>query len=170
MTQDTPFVPLTGGCNCGQVRFRMQIAPIITHCCHCLQCQRFSGSAFRINSMIETEHLKIEQGHPVRFANSGAQAQFQCPNCRGVLWTHHPKLGPAIAFVGAGALDEATRLPPEAHYFTRSKHPWLVLPPGIPAFEQLGDPNKPGVAARIHAVLARPTTSTPLPTPQLTTT
>src|SRR6202040_1135572 len=35
VTTETPFSPLTGSGNCGKVRFRMEVAPIITHCCHC---------------------------------------------------------------------------------------------------------------------------------------
>jgi hypothetical protein len=157
MTVENCFVPLLGGCNCGNVRFRMEVAPIITHCCHCRQCQRFSGSAFRVNSMIETEHLKLLQGAPQAYQPRGGHAQLQCPECRSALWTHHPRLGLGIAFVGSGTLDQGEHLAPEAHYFTRSKHAWVSLPTGLPVFEELGDPGKPGAAARIHAVLARMT-------------
>jgi len=56
--------------------------------------------------------------------------------------------------VGIGVLDHGERLAPEAHYFVRSKHPWVVLPPGVPAFEELGDPRKAGARERIMAALA----------------
>jgi hypothetical protein len=42
----------------------------------------------------------------------------------------------------------------KAHYFIRSKHPWVTLPPGVPAFETLGDPAKAGARERVMAVLA----------------
>ena len=155
MNADNAFVPLTGGCNCGKVRFRMEVAPIITHCCHCRRCQRASGAAFRINSMIEMEHLTVLEGTPQPFQGAESHKVMQCPDCRFTLWSHHPKLGEAIAFVGVGMLDEGERLPPEAHYFTRSKHPWVTLPPGLPVFEELGDPGKAGARARIEGALAR---------------
>ena len=40
---------LEGGCACGEVRYRLASAPMFVHCCHCLNCQRHTGSAFVIN-------------------------------------------------------------------------------------------------------------------------
>jgi hypothetical protein len=133
----------------------MEIAPIITHCCHCRDCQRVSGSAFRVNAMIETDRLTISQGEPVRFEAVACHPAVQCPDCRSTLWSFHPRLGPAIAIVGVGMLDEGERLPPEAHYFTRSKHGWVNVPPDLPAFTELGRPPKPGAGERIAAALAK---------------
>ena len=38
-----------GGCSCGAVRYRLASDPLFTHCCHCLNCQRQTGSGFAIN-------------------------------------------------------------------------------------------------------------------------
>ncbi len=154
MTIDTAFTPLAGDCRCGQARFRIERAPIITHCCHCRLCQKTGGSAFRINAMIETDRLNILEGETRIFHGANSQKALQCPACGVSLWSHHPALGDAIAFVGVGLLDEGERLPPEAHYFTRSRHPWVTLPPDVPAFEELGDPAKPGARERIMAAMA----------------
>lgn len=151
MTIENSFVPLTGRCRCEQVRFRMETAPIITHACHCRLCQRFSGSAFRVVAMIETARLTIVEGRTRVFQGVRSQKQVQCPDCGCGLWSHHPDLGDVIAFVGAGMLDQGETLRPEAHYFVRSKHAWVVLPAGVPAFEQLGDPGKAGARERIMA-------------------
>ena len=59
MTTYTLFTPLTGGRKCGEIRFRMGIAPIIRARCHCHQCQKVSGSGFRTSAMIEVDHLTI---------------------------------------------------------------------------------------------------------------
>jgi len=155
MNAQSPYVPLTGGCRCRQVRFRLETAPIITHGCHCRLCQKTSGSAFRVNSMIETDRITVLEGAPQPFLGASSHEVMQCPACRGALWSHLPHLGQGIAFVGVGMLDHGERLPPEAHYFTRSKHPWVILPAGVPAFEERGDPGKAGARERITAVLAR---------------
>lgn len=148
------FVPLTGGCNCGKVRFRLEIPPIITHCCHCRRCQKTSGSAFCVNAMIETEKLTLLCGTAEAFHGDSSHPLRRCADCGLTLWSHIPQLGEAIAIVGVGVLDCAEQLAPEAHYFIRSKHPWVTLPPNLPAFDQLGDPGKAGVRARIEAALA----------------
>ena len=151
---DTSFIPLSGGCRCGQARFRMEAAPIITHCCHCRLCQQLSGSPFSSFAMIETGHLTLLAGKTRYVDGANTHKRLQCPDCGCALWLHRADLGDGIAFVGVGMLDQGERLPPEAHYFIRSKHPWVTLPPGVPAFEEIGDPGKAGARERIMAVLA----------------
>ena len=54
--------PLEGGCDCGEIRYRVTRAPMTVHCCHCHWCQRESGSAFALNAMVEAEHVELLQG------------------------------------------------------------------------------------------------------------
>lgn len=49
--------PFDGHCTCGAIRYRMTLAPMIVHCCHCRWCQRESGAAFALNAMIEPDRL-----------------------------------------------------------------------------------------------------------------
>jgi hypothetical protein len=46
---------MQGGCACGAVRYRLTSEPLFIHCCHCLSCQRQTGSAFVINLLIERD-------------------------------------------------------------------------------------------------------------------
>jgi hypothetical protein len=155
MNTAATFTPLTGGCNCGKVRFRMEVAPIVTHCCHCRTCQKVSGSAFLVNTMLESEHITLLAGTPETFEGMASHPVARCADCGLTLWSYHPHFGDAIAFIGVGTLDASERLQPEAHYFTRSKHPWVNLPPNVPAFAEMGYPEKPEAGARIGAVLAK---------------
>ena len=41
-----------GGCACGALRYRLASEPMFIHCCHCLNCQRQTGSAFVVNLLI----------------------------------------------------------------------------------------------------------------------
>jgi len=107
--------------------------------------------------MIETEHLTVTQGEPVGFQGAASHPTLQCPDCHSTLWSFHPRLGPTIAIVGVGMLDEGERLPPEAHYFTRSKHGWVNVPADLPTFTELGRPPKPSAGERIGAALAKAT-------------
>ena len=154
MSADRDFTPLAGGCPCGQARFHLTGAPIITPAGQCRNCQKVSGAAFSVNAMIESDRLELIAGRTVLFEPRAGQGEVQCPDCRYSLWSYIPMFGKAIAFVGVGRLDEGERLAPEAHYFIRSKHPWIGLPAGVPAFSELGDPGKPGMGARVGAALA----------------
>ena len=137
-----------GGCECGAVRFRMTSVPIVVNCCHCRDCQRISGSAFALNAMIETDRVEIVVGDPhvvsLGREGSGTSRAWRCSECEALLYADHPKAGDAMRFVRIGTLDNAERLAPDAHFFTRSKHPWVVIPEGVPQFETLPEDFGPG--------------------------
>ena len=57
-------VPSEGGCACGEVRYRLASEPMFVHCCHCLNCQRQTGSAFVINLLIESDRVELLEGEP----------------------------------------------------------------------------------------------------------
>jgi len=128
-----------GGCDCGQVRYRLTSRPLFVHCCHCRWCQRESGAAFALNAMIESDrvfNLGIEPQLIDTPSESGAgQLIARCPNCRVALWSHYAGAGRRVKFVRVGTLDEPDLMPPDIHIFTRSKQPWVVLPMGTPAVE-----------------------------------
>ena len=128
-----------GGCACGAIRYRLGSEPIFVHCCHCTDCQRLSGTAFAINALIEMNRVHVVSGKPrpqvVPTDTGRTQSVLRCEDCGVALWSHHPDLGPRIAIIFVGTLDDARAFPPAAHCFTRSKHPWVALPANIPAAE-----------------------------------
>lgn len=63
----------------------------------------------------------------------------RCPKCRVAVWSHYAGSGPITRFVRVGTLDQPDLLPPDVHIFTASKQPWVVLPEGVPAFEEYYD-------------------------------
>jgi hypothetical protein len=141
-----------GGCECGSVRYRMTDDPIFVNCCHCRQCQKITGSAFAINGMIEADRLEVVEGAGKLSSDGG---QGRCSSCRTMLWGSHPLFGEKIRFVRLGTLDEAERIRPDAHFFVRSKHPWVAIPDGVPTFNTLPsdrDPPlmSPAAAARLE--------------------
>lgn len=69
-------------------------------------------------------------------------------------------LGDAIRFLRVGTLDENERLSPDAHFFARSRHPWVTIPAGIPAHDTLpehgmGARLPPDRQARFEIAMAR---------------
>ena len=129
---------LSGGCACGAVRYRMTSAPMFVHCCHCLDCQRQTGSAFVLNAIIEADRVVLDQGEPVSVAlpsPSGAGHEaYRCETCQTAVWSDYGRRA-ALRFLRVGTLDEPHALQPDVHIFTRSKAPWVDLPEGTPAFE-----------------------------------
>ena len=131
---------MEGGCACGGVRYKLESAPLIVHCCHCRWCQRESGASFALNAMIESDrvtHLAALPEIVLTPSESGLGQQIaRCPSCRVALWSHYAGSGPITKFVRVGTLDQPDLLPPDVHIFTASKQPWVVLAPGALAFEE----------------------------------
>src|SRR5215475_6080859 len=138
-------VSLEGGCSCGTVRYRLTSAPMIVHCCHCLDCQRQTGSAFVINALIETDRIEKLSGEPEAVSmptDSGRPHDiYRCPTCRTAVWSDYGRR-PALRFVRVGTLDDASLLPPDVHIFTRSKLPWVSLPEGAQIYDVYYDMQK----------------------------
>ena len=133
---------MDGGCACGRIRYRLASKPMFVHCCHCRDCQRQTGSAFVLNALIETDRVERLSGEteavPVPTDSGRPHVIHRCPACKVAVWSHYGG-GPALSFVRVGALDEPAALPPDVHIYTRSKLPWVALPPGVPAFEAYYD-------------------------------
>jgi hypothetical protein len=116
----------------------MASAPMFVHCCHCLDCQKQTGSAFVLNGIIETDRIELEQGRPEpdRMPTDSGRPHdiYRCPNCGVALWSDYGGRD-WVRFVRLGTLDEPHALRPDVHIFTRSKVPWVRLPDDQPAFE-----------------------------------
>jgi hypothetical protein len=129
--------PLSGGCDCGAIRYRMETRPLFVHCCHCRWCQRETGASFALNAMIEADRVTLLGGEPeivdTPSASGKGQKIARCPKCRIAVWSNYSVAGPSVRFVRVGTMDEPDHLPPNIHIFTDSKQPWVVLPPGTPA-------------------------------------
>ena len=156
-------VPAEGGCSCGEIRYRLTSGPLFTHCCHCLNCQRQTGSAFVINLLIEADRVEMLAGAPqpidVPRDDGGTQRIFRCPTCQVAVFSQYGR--PEVRFVRGGTLDEPSGVTPDAHIFTRSKLPWVTLQDSVPTFEVYYDSKVLWPAAsleRLNAIM-RPANS-----------
>jgi len=115
--------------------------PLFVHCCHCLNCQRQTGSTYVVNVLIETDHVELLAGEPVAIdvPRSGGKKQriFRCPVCQTALYSRYTS--DRIRFVRAGTLDDPSSVEPDVHIYTRSKVPWVELPESVPAFRAYYD-------------------------------
>ncbi len=126
-----------GGCSCGAVRYRLTSEPLFVHCCHCLNCQRQTGSAFVINLLVEADRVTILAGDPQPVDaprdDGSAQRIYRCPRCQVAVFSEYG--WPEVWFVRGGTLDEPSSVKPDVHIYTRSKLPWVTLPEDTPAFD-----------------------------------
>jgi len=127
--------PQTGGCQCGKLRYEIAKAPLMVFTCHCTDCQHFTSSAFSIGMVVDTNafHLTgVEPRAVLHTADSGRTlTRWVCPECGSWICngakpgTANPNVYRAMR---AGTLDDTSWLRPTAHFWTRNKQPWIVLP------------------------------------------
>ncbi len=150
---------LEGGCACGSVRYRLASDPLFINCCHCLNCQRQTGSAFVVNLVIEADRVTLLAGEPrpvdVSCDEGSTQQIFRCPACQVAVFSEYDS--PEVRYVRAGSLDRPSDVTPDVHLYTRSKVGWVAIPESTPAFEAASDRSSLWPASsleRLAAILA----------------
>ncbi len=129
---------LAGGCTCGKVRYRLRGEPIAFYACHCLDCQRESGSAFGLSMIVRRESLEILEGETKHFVVTRPDGRVtqtaRCPHCATRLWSE-PRSAPEVRTLRPGTLDDPRAYAPWGNMWTVRAHPWVALAPG-PRFER----------------------------------
>jgi hypothetical protein len=141
------FTPLKGHCYCQQTAYTINAEPIVAYTCHCHNCQTRSGSAFALQMLIEQDNLTpapdSKDAKIIKTSNDPDTTDTiaSCAFCGTILWSIHPSFFDGVCCVRAGTIENADKnVKPTAHLFARSKHPWITLPEGSPAFEAFPGP------------------------------
>ena len=121
---------LTGGCQCGAVRYRLEAQPTGTNVCHCRMCQKASGGPFMAFAGVRLDELVWTRGAPKVFASSAVAERGFCPDC-GTPLTYRLLDRDRIS-VTIGSLDQPSVVAPEMQYGVDSKLPWLDWIPSLP--------------------------------------
>jgi len=124
--------PGDGGCQCGNIRYRLSAKPQMLYACHCRDCQKQSGSAFGMSLIMQSQHVEfIEGAESMRSwdtpgADGGIKRCHFCPNC-GTRIMHGSNVPGQSVSIKAGSLDDTRNLQPTAHIWLQSAQPWLEI-------------------------------------------
>ena len=115
---------LTGGCQCGAIRFAVKAAPVRVSICHCRMCQKASGAPFASFADIEHTDFTWTKGKPAAFRSSSIAMRDFCASC-GTPLSFRRIDGPRIEIM-TGSFDRPDRLVPIRQYGTESRLGWVV--------------------------------------------
>ena len=122
---------LTGGCQCGAIRFAVAGAPAKISICHCRMCQKASGAPFASFADIEKSDFSWTRGQPAAFKSSTIAERDYCKDC-GTPLSFRRIDGPRIEIM-TGTFDRPDRVIPTRQFGTESRLGWVVGISNLPS-------------------------------------
>jgi hypothetical protein len=121
---------VTGGCQCGAVRYAAHAPLEKVHYCHCRMCQRATGNLFAALAGVPKDKLEWTRGQPAFFASSSLASRGFCAKCGTPLSFAYNDA--VRMYVTIGSLDDPASAIPERHYGVESQLPWLHIADELP--------------------------------------
>src|SRR5664279_5300225 len=129
-TTRSPMPTRTASCSCGQLSAVTSADPIRVSVCHCLACQRRTGSVFGVQARFRSEAvaMKGESERYVRVGDEGSKTTFNfCPSCGATV--HYETEGrDSSVVIPVGAFAEPGFPAPTFSVYEERKHAWVSLP------------------------------------------
>lgn len=127
---------LRGGCLCGAVAYEVEDGFRYALACHCSQCRRATGSAFKPFGGIERERFALTAGADrlLIHGDAGASHDARCASCGSLLYSVVREN--AWVHVTYGTLLDAPTLRVQAHIMVAHKAPWFEITDDLPQNEE----------------------------------
>ena len=113
-------------CSCGQLRATCEGEPVRISICHCLECQKRTGSVFAVQARFPRDHVRVVgvSGQWTRVGDSGGAATFHfCPTCAAIVYWEMSGL-PDFLAIPVGAFADPSFPPPKVSVYEERRHPW----------------------------------------------
>ena len=123
----------TASCSCGQLTLTTQAEPVRVSACHCLACQRRTGSVFAVQARFPRKSVKItgESSQFVRIGDEGSRVVFSfCPNCGATVHYSVEGYDEENIAVPVGAFADPGFHAPTFSVYEERMHSWVTMPPG----------------------------------------
>ena len=124
---------LTGGCLCGQVRYRISAAPVEALYCHCRMCQRAHGAPVVAWLTVPLDAFAVTAGEPAAYRSSEKAFRHFCAHCgTPLMWREaaHPR----VVDVSIATLDDPEPVEPLLHIWTESRIGWFEINDQLPRY------------------------------------
>ena len=115
---------LTGGCQCGAIRYRLDVAPIRANICHCRMCQKAGAAPFMAFAAVPVDKFVVGRGVITTFASSDVAERGFCSLC-GTPLTYRA-LKTADISVTILSLDDPNAVAPDTQLGVESQVHWLA--------------------------------------------
>ena len=123
----------TASCSCGQLQAHVTCDPIRVSVCHCIACQRRTGSVFGAQARFPSTSVTINGTWKefVRVGDEGTRVSFRfCPECGSTVFYTAEGLEGSIA-IPVGAFADPKFPSPTFSVYEERMHSWVSMPPDI---------------------------------------
>ena len=131
MEAERPVAGLTGGCQCGAIRYRLDVAPIRANICHCRMCQKAGAAPFMAFAAVPAEHFLVTDGQIATFASSDIAERGFCARC-GTPLTFRALKSEDVS-VTILSLDDPNAVAPDTQLGAESQVHWLAGALALPS-------------------------------------
>jgi hypothetical protein len=131
-------LPLTGGCNCGAVRYEITAPLVIASYCHCKRCQRRSGAAASPNAHPAPGAFHIVEGEDrlKHWQPEDGGEKWFCGDCGSSIFGRNLSHPDSIG-IRMGTLDTDPGIRPSVRAFVADAAAWETIPDdGLPRHPQ----------------------------------
>ena len=126
-------------CQCGNLNARItDSAEAMTVVCHCIDCQRRSGSPFGVMAYFDADAVTLSgvAKEYTRATDTGSTFTTGfCSNCGSTVYSRPGKF-PGMIGIAIGAIADPSQPPPLHSVYEQSRHPWVSLPETMPGHQQ----------------------------------
>jgi hypothetical protein len=140
---------ITGGCQCGAVRYRSEAVMNNAHLCHCRMCQKAMGNLFAALVAVPKDALAWTRGTPASWRSSANAERGFCGTCGTPLF-YNDVTSDRIG-ITVGSLDNPRTFPPVTHDGIEGRMPWLATLNAVPDFGETEQLSQAEWAAAIRA-------------------
>jgi hypothetical protein len=135
-------------CHCGQLRLEVEGDPFVVSLCHCLACQRRTGSAFGMQAGFDKDQVRVV-GRFSDFSRISDEEDRKehvfhfCPDCGSQVFYTEPT-EPELLVVSVGSFADPTFPPPTESSYDSRRHHWVALPDTVQRYApELWEPARP---------------------------
>lgn len=116
---------LSGGCQCGAVRYSVDGDPQHVALCHCNDCRKSAGAPMVSWAAFAEDEFTLEQGELTTYNSSGSALRSFCPQCGTGIAYRNAEFLPGIVDIQSATLDDPQALPPGAHIQIAERIGWM---------------------------------------------
>lgn len=120
---------INGQCHCGFVTYEAEVEPDSVSICHCTDCQRLTGSPYRVTAVARRKDVRLTGNAPKLYTktadNGRRRLQYFCPECGSPLFTTGTGEDASVWGIRWGSINQRAGLRPTRQIWCASAMDWF---------------------------------------------